>query len=76
MESLHLLEACELDEGDNGPRGAVPTTEDPYKYLQYPKVTWLLSANLANEVSHGKKILSLLSLKQKDLTWLVPVVRA
>jgi len=39
VESLHLLEACELDEGDNGPRGAVPTTEDPYKYLQYPKVT-------------------------------------
>ncbi|CAE7349616.1 unnamed protein product [Symbiodinium sp. CCMP2592] len=39
VESLHLEEACELDEGDNGPRGAVPTTEDPYDYLQYPKVT-------------------------------------
>ncbi|CAE7877977.1 UGAT, partial [Symbiodinium microadriaticum] len=38
VESLHLEEACELDEGDNGPRGAVPTTEDPYDYLQYPKV--------------------------------------
>ncbi|CAE7874890.1 unnamed protein product [Symbiodinium necroappetens] len=39
VESLRLEEACELDEGDNGPRGAVPTTEDPYDYLQYPKVT-------------------------------------
>ncbi|CAE7502652.1 UGAT, partial [Symbiodinium necroappetens] len=38
VESLHLEEACELDEGDNGPRGAVPTTEDPYDYWQYPKV--------------------------------------
>jgi len=38
VESLHLEEACELDEGDNGPRGAVPTNEDPYDYLQYPKV--------------------------------------
>ena len=49
VESLHLLEACELDEGDNGPRGAVPTTEDPYKYLQYPKVTWLLSGEHGNK---------------------------
>ena len=39
VESLHLDEACELDEGDTGPRGAVPTNEDPYDYLQYPKVT-------------------------------------
>ena len=39
VESLHLDEACELDEGDTGPRGAVPTTENPYDYLQYPKVT-------------------------------------
>ena len=38
LASLHLEEACELDEGDNGPRGAVPTTEDPYEYLQYPNV--------------------------------------
>eukprot|EP00437_Effrenium_voratum_P007644 CAMPEP_0181424432 /NCGR_PEP_ID=MMETSP1110-20121109/14641_1 /TAXON_ID=174948 /ORGANISM="Symbiodinium sp., Strain CCMP421" /LENGTH=1118 /DNA_ID=CAMNT_0023547589 /DNA_START=68 /DNA_END=3424 /DNA_ORIENTATION=- len=38
VESLRLEEACELDEGDNGPRGAVPTLESPYEYLQYPAV--------------------------------------
>jgi len=38
VESLRLGEACELDEGDNGPRGAVPTVENPYDYLQYPAV--------------------------------------
>ncbi|CAE7916591.1 unnamed protein product [Symbiodinium sp. KB8] len=38
LTSLHLEEACELDQGDNGLRGAVPTTEDPYEYLQHPQV--------------------------------------
>ena len=28
-QKRRLWEACELDEGDNGPRGAVPTVEDP-----------------------------------------------
>ena len=38
VESLRLGDACELDEGDNGPKGAVPTLESPYEYLQYPAV--------------------------------------
>eukprot|EP00439_Symbiodinium_sp_Y106_P044179 s3711_g5.t1 len=38
VDSLRLEDACELDEGDNGPRGAVPTAEGPYDYLQYPAV--------------------------------------
>ncbi|CAE7390341.1 unnamed protein product [Symbiodinium natans] len=38
VESLRLGDACELDEGDTGPKGAVPTLESPYEYLQYPAV--------------------------------------
>ena len=38
VKSLHLGEACELDEGDNGPRGAVPTTESPYEYQNTPQI--------------------------------------
>ncbi|CAE7845169.1 unnamed protein product [Symbiodinium necroappetens] len=39
LTSLHLEEACEFDQGENGPCGAVPTTEEPYEYLQHPQVS-------------------------------------
>ena len=38
VKSLHLEEACELDEGDNGPRGAVATVEPPYEYQNSPHI--------------------------------------
>mmetsp|Transcript_47687 Transcript_47687/g.107048 ORF Transcript_47687/g.107048 Transcript_47687/m.107048 type:complete len:1123 (+) Transcript_47687:100-3468(+) len=38
VRSLHLEDACELDEGDNGPRGAVPTSESPYEYQNSPQI--------------------------------------
>ena len=38
VKSLHLGDACELDEGDNGPRGAIPTVESPYEYQNSPQI--------------------------------------
>ena len=38
VEPSHLDEACELDAGDNGPRGAVPTTEYLHDYLQFARL--------------------------------------
>mmetsp|Transcript_47688 Transcript_47688/g.107055 ORF Transcript_47688/g.107055 Transcript_47688/m.107055 type:complete len:1117 (+) Transcript_47688:100-3450(+) len=38
VKTLHLEDACELDEGDNGPRGAVPTLESPYEYQNSPQI--------------------------------------
>ena len=38
VKTLHLGDACELDEGDNGPRGAVPTFEPPYEYQNTPHI--------------------------------------
>ena len=38
VEPSHLDEACELDVGDNGPRGAVPTIEYLHDCLQFVKV--------------------------------------
>ena len=38
VEPSHVNEACELDEGNSGPRVAVPTTEYPRDYRQYPKL--------------------------------------
>ena len=38
VKSLHLEDACELDEGDNGPRGAIPALEPPYEYQNTPQI--------------------------------------
>ena len=38
VKSLHLEDACELDEGDNGPRGAIAALEPPYEYQNSPQI--------------------------------------
>ena len=55
MEPSHVEEACELDEGNNGPCGAVPTTEYPSDYRQHPKLERDRAqyyASLANPALH------------------------